>query len=262
MISPINAAKQKLKNDDLAIGMGVRNFRGSEISSIMKSAGYDWLFIDLEHGPTSIESAASICITSLANGIAPIVRVPQGDLNLGTRCLDAGALGIVMPHVDTVEQATKMAEAFRFRPFGRRSIAGNYPHFSFEARSAIETTTILNEATLLVAMMETPEAINNIDAIAAVPGIDILLMGTNDLCLEMGIPGEIDHPKVSTAVDKLVAACKRHGKWAGIGGVYEPGLLTRYINRGVKMILAGNDATLLLDAATEKARLIRECDKR
>jgi 2-keto-3-deoxy-L-rhamnonate aldolase RhmA len=262
MTLPINAAKQKLENNNLAIGMGIRNFRGSEIASIMKSAGYDWLFIDLEHGPTSIESAASICISSLANGVAPIVRVPQGDLNLGTRCLDAGAQGIVMPHVDTVEQATKMAEAFRFKPLGRRSIAGNYPHFNFEARSATETTTTLNEATLLVAMMETPEAINNIDAIASVPGIDVLLMGTNDLCLEMGIPGEVDHPKVSAAVDKLVEACESHGKWAGIGGVYEPGLLTRHINQGVKMILAGNDVTLLLDAATEKARLIRDCDKR
>jgi 2-keto-3-deoxy-L-rhamnonate aldolase RhmA len=78
----------------------------------------------------------------------------------------------------------------------------------------------------------------------------------------MGIPGEVDHPKVSAAVDKLVEACKSHGKWAGIGGVYEPRLLTRHISQGVKMILAGNDVTLLLDAATEKARLIRDCDKR
>ncbi|MDA0237579.1 MAG: aldolase/citrate lyase family protein [Proteobacteria bacterium] len=262
MASLINAAKQKLIKSELAIGVGARNVRGIEIACLMKSAGYDWLFIDMEHGPTSIESAASICITSLANGIAPIVRVPQGDLNLGTRCLDAGALGIVMPHVDNAEQAAKMAEAFRFKPLGRRSIAGNYPHFGFISQSALETTTILNEATLLVAMIETPEAIKNVDSIAAVPGIDVLLMGTNDLCLEMGIPGEIDHPQVSTAILKLVAACKRHGKWAGLGGVYEQNLLAKYINQGVKMILAGNDVTLLLDAATAQAQFVKNCEKR
>ena len=262
MTSLINAAKERLIDNRLAIGMGVRNVRGSEIASIMQSAGYDWLFIDLEHGPTSIESAASICITSLANGIAPIVRVPQGDLNLGTRCLDAGALGIVMPHVDNAKQAATMAEAFRFKPLGPRSIAGNYPHFGFKTQSARETTTMLNDATLLVAMIETPDAIENIDAIAAVPGIDVLLMGTNDLCLEMGIPGEIDHPEVSTAIDGLIEACQRHGKWAGLGGVYEPALLTQYIDRGFQMIIAGNDVTLLLDAATEQAQFIRNCDKR
>ena len=97
--------------------------------------------------------------------------------------------------------AAIMVESLRFKPLGRRSIAGNYHHFGFKVHTASETTTMLNDATLLVAMIETPEAIENIDAIAAVPGINILLMGTNDLCLEMGIPSKVDHPEVSTAID-------------------------------------------------------------
>ena len=253
-----NAAKERLIANELAIGIGVRHVRGPEIAPIMKSAGFDWLFIDLEHGATSVENAASICVSALSTGIAPIVRVPQGDLNLGTRCLDAGAQGIVMPHVDTPEQAKKMVEAFRFNPIGKRSIAGNYAHFNFQSKPAKETTQQLNDNTLLVAMMETPEAIENVDTIAATPGLDALLMGTNDLCLELGIPGEIDHPKVTECIETMVAACVKHGKWAGLGGVYDQTLLTKYIKHGVKMILAGNDVTLLLSAATDQARFVRQ----
>ena len=252
-----NPACERLRRGELAIGVGVRAVRGVEIASIMKTAGYDWLFIDLEHGATSIETAAAICVAALAAGIAPLVRVPQGDLNLGTRCLDAGALGIVMPHVDTVEAARAMVDAFRFAPQGHRSIAGNYAQLRFAPKSASDVVAAFNEATLVVAMMETPRAIENADSIAAVPGIDALLMGTNDLCLEMGIPGQIDHPRVADAVDRVVAACRKHDKWAGLGGVYTKDLLQPYISRGMRMILAGNDVSLLMNAARDQAQFVR-----
>ena len=255
----INPAYERLSRDELAIGVGVRAVRGVEIASIMKTAGFDWLFIDLEHGATSIETAASICVAALAAGIAPLVRVPQGDLNLGTRCLDAGALGIVMPHVDTVQQARAMVDAFRFAPQGHRSIAGNYAQLRFAPTPATEVVKAFNQATLVVAMMETPRAIENAESIAAIPGIDVLLMGTNDLCLEMDIPGQIDHPRVAEAVDRVVSACQKHGKWAGLGGVYTKDLLQAYIARGMRMILSGNDISLLMNAASDQAQFVRDC---
>lgn len=254
-----NPARERLMRDELAIGIGVRAVRGVEIGPMMATAGYDWLFIDLEHGATSVETAAAISVTALSAGIAPLVRVPQGDLNLGTRCLDAGALGIVMPHVDTVEQAKAMVNAFRFAPLGHRSIAGNYAQLRFAPVGATDAVKALNQATLVVAMMETPRAIENVDAIAAIPGIDVLLMGTNDLCLEMDIPGQIGHKRVVEAVDKIVSACKKHGKWPGLGGVYTKELLEPYIARGMRLILAGNDASLLMNAATDHARFVRGC---
>ena len=255
----VNPARDRLDRDELAIGVGVRSVRGVEIAPIMKSAGFDWLFIDLEHGSTSVETAASISVAALSAGIAPLVRVPHGDLNLGTRCLDAGALGIVMPHVDTVEEAHAMVDAFRFAPQGHRSIAGNYAQLGFTSKPASEVVEMFNSSILVVAMMETPQAIENAQQIAAIPGIDVLLMGTNDLCLEMGIPGQIDHPRVAEAIDTVVSACRKHGKWAGLGGVYTRELLQAYIARGMRMILAGNDVSLLMAAATEQAAFVREC---
>jgi 2-keto-3-deoxy-L-rhamnonate aldolase RhmA len=239
------------------VGVGVRGVRGVEIARVMKTAGFDWLFIDLEHGATSTETAYQICVAALDAGIAPLVRVPHGELAMGTRCLDGGALGIVIPHVDTAEQAKAMVDAFKFPPLGHRSIGGGYPHFGFAPTPAKEVVSQLNSATLVVAMIETPQAVSNAEQIAAVPGIDALLMGTNDLCLEMGIPGQLEDERVVKAIDAVVAACRKHGKWPGLGGVYGKELIKRYVTRGMRLILAGNDLSLLLAAAQEQAGFVR-----
>jgi 2-keto-3-deoxy-L-rhamnonate aldolase RhmA len=256
----VNPAKERLKLGRLAVGIGVRGVRGVEVARVMKTAGFDWLFIDLEHGATSTETAYQICVAALDAGIAPLVRVPHGELAMGTRCLDAGALGLVIPHVDTAEQARAMVDAFRFAPLGHRSIGGAYPQFGFASVPAKDVVTELNDATLLVAMIETPRAVENADQIAAVQGIDALLMGTNDLCLEMGIPGQLDHPQVVGAMGTVIAACRKHGKWPGLGGVYARQLMKPYIDRGMRLILAGNDISLLLAAAQEQASFVRSCE--
>jgi 2-keto-3-deoxy-L-rhamnonate aldolase RhmA len=255
----VNVARERLAQGGLAIGIGVRAVRGVEIARIMKTAGYDFLFIDLEHGATSVETAYAICVAALDAGICPLVRVPHDELPLGARCLDAGALGIVIPHVDSADEARAMVQAFRFAPQGKRSIGGAYPQFGFAATPAGEVVGGLNAATLLVAMIETPRAVENVEAIAAVPGIDVLLMGTNDLCLEWGIPGQLEHERVVGAVDAVVAACRKHGKWPGLGGVYGRPLMQRYIGRGMRFVLAGNDISLLLAAAQDQASFARGC---
>lgn len=253
----VNPTQQVLASGDVSVGIGVRGVRGIEIARAMKTAGYDFLFIDLEHGATSVETASAISIAALDAGITPIVRVPHMDLKLATRCLDGGALGIVVPHVDTPEEARAVVEALRFAPLGRRSIGGGYPQFGFAAVPALEAVTALNAATLVIVMIETPTAVANAAAIAAVPGIDGLLMGTNDLCLELGIPGQIDHPKVVEAIDTIVAACRAHGKWPALGGVYTRELLQPYLARGMRIVLAGNDLALLMAAATSQAAFVR-----
>ena len=106
-------------------------------------------------------------------------------------------------------------------------------------------------------MLETPQAIDNAEAIAAVPGIDALLIGTNDLCMEMGIPGEFGHDRVVAAYDKVIAACRAHGKHPGMGGAYAPQLIERYIARGMRLILSGNDFSFLMAGARAQAAGVR-----
>jgi 2-keto-3-deoxy-L-rhamnonate aldolase RhmA len=253
-----NAARDRLAAGELALGVGIRQARTVDIASIMKAAGYDWLFLDLEHNSMDLDTAVQISVAALGAGIAPIVRVPARQYWLATRVLDGGALGIVMPHVDDAEEAKRIADHLRYPPQGHRSIAGGLPHFGYQPVATGEAVKALNAAMLVVVMLETPTAISNADAIAAVPGVDALLIGTSDLSIEMGIPGQFADERVVAAYRDTVAACRAHGKYAGIGGVYEEDLLKRYIGMGVRLVLGGGDLGFMASAAAARAKMLRD----
>jgi 2-keto-3-deoxy-L-rhamnonate aldolase RhmA len=254
-----NPARDRLDAGELALGVGLRQSRTVDIPAIMKACGYDWLFLDLEHNSMDLDTAVQISVAALGAGIAPIARVPAGQFWLATRLLDGGAMGIVMPHVDTVEEAREIADRLRYPPQGHRSIAGGLPHFGYAAVGTAAACAALNAATLVVVMLETPLAIENAAAIAAVPGIDSLLIGTSDLTIEMGIAGQFADDRVVAAYRAVTGACRAHGKFAGIGGVYEEGLLRRYIGMGVRLVLGGGDLGFMMAAATERAKVLRAC---
>jgi len=256
-----NAAKARLKRNQLAVGIGVRLVRNVDIIKVMKAAGFDWLFLDLEHGAMSIETACEISIAAQDSGIAPIVRVPYGELAMATRVLDGGALGIVIPHVDTAEEAKEIADRLRYPPRGHRSVGGGQAQFDYAPMKMADMTKRSDDNTLITVMIETPKAVRNAEAIAAVPGIDSLLVGSSDLSMEMGIPGENGHPKIQEAVDKVIAAGKKHGKWAGMGGAYSEERLQRYIGKGMKLLLAGNDLPMLTNAARTHQTKVRAFQK-
>src|SRR5262249_5040685 len=156
--------------------------------------------------------ATQICIAALATGVTPIVRICAGALDEGTRCLDNGALGVIVPHVDTAARAKEIAHAYRYPPLGHRSWGGPPAVYWVKAPGNAEAQAALNKQVLVVAMIESPEAVRNAKDIAAVEGIDSLLIGTSDLTAELGISGQIDHPKVVEAYQTVGAACKAHGK--------------------------------------------------
>jgi 2-keto-3-deoxy-L-rhamnonate aldolase RhmA len=257
MITVRNHAKERLEAGELALGVGLRQARTVDIGRIMKTAGYDFLFIDMEHNSMSIDLAAQISIAAQDAGITPVVRVPDFQHFHATRALDAGAQGIVVPHVDTPEVAARMVSYCKYPPVGHRSVTGALPQLDFRPAPLGEATAAINAATLLILMLETPAAIDNVDAIAAVPGFDVLLVGTNDLCMEMGIPGQLDHPRVGEAFERIIAACRAHGKHAGLGGVYDPPLMQRYLAMGFRLVLAGSDLSFMLAAAKERAAAVR-----
>ena len=254
-----NPARDRLDAGELALGVGIRQSRTVDIAAIMKACGYDWLFLDLEHNSIDFDTAVQISVAALGAGIAPIVRVPAGQFWLATRVLDGGALGIVMPHVDTAEEAREIADRLRYPPQGHRSIAGGLPHFGYAAVGTAAACAALNIATLVVVMLETPQAIANAGAIAAVPGINSLLIGTSDLTIEMGISGQFADDRVVEAYRTVTDACRAHGKFAGIGGIYEEGLLRRYVGMGVRLVLGGGDLGFMMAAAAERAKVLRDC---
>jgi 4-hydroxy-2-oxoheptanedioate aldolase len=253
-----NVAREKLEAGELALGVGIRLSRSVEIAKAMAVAGYDWLFLDMEHGTLSLEACAQIATAALDAGIAPVARVPNGEYAIATRALDNGTLGIVMPHVDTPEEAREVVDRLKYPPLGHRSMGGVGPHYGLRNAGIGEQAEAMNAANLTVVMLETPTGIKNADAIAAVAGIDVLLIGTNDLCAELGIHGQFASERVVEAYKAVVAACNKHGKYAGVGGVYTEELLTRYVGMGCRFVLAGQDGGFLLAAAQQRSGFLRK----
>jgi 2-keto-3-deoxy-L-rhamnonate aldolase RhmA len=259
LVELTNPLRTRLGSGAIAAGIGAKLVASAELAPLLRTAGFDWLFIDLEHGKFSVESACELATAALGAGIAPIVRIPARQYWMGARVLDGGALGIVVPHVDTADEARAMVNAFRFPPLGHRSVSGNYPHFGFAGMPVAAAVPALDAATFLVAMIETPQAVDAAESIAAVAGLDALLVGCSDLSVEMGIPGQVGSDRVAGALERVVGACRKHGKVAGFGGAYAEPLLRRYTGLGMRLVLAGNDTSILVEAAKARADVLRSC---
>ncbi len=253
----INHTKRQLQEGKLALGLGLRSARTVDIAQLARTADFDWLFIDCEHNSMGTDTAAQIAAAALAVGITPLVRVPGYEHYLASRMLDNGAQGIVVPHVETAEHAHRIAQYCRFPPVGHRSMGGPLQQVGFAPMPVGEMSRAVNEETLVVVMLESSAGIANCEAIAAVPGIDVLLIGTTDLSFELGVPGQFDDPRIEDAYRKVIAACHRHGKFPGMGGVYVPAIMQRFVDMGARFILAGSDFGLLQQAATARAAMIR-----
>jgi 4-hydroxy-2-oxoheptanedioate aldolase len=136
----------------------------------------------------------------------------------------------------------------RFPPFGERSPGGGFIQLDWEAMPVCQATDLMNDNLLLTVMVENPTSVANIEAIAAVQGVDVISIGSNDLALSMGIPGEFDHPDLLTAYEKVAAAARKNGKYLRIGGIFDPQLIKRSIEIGSRMIMLGHDSGFMQQA--------------
>jgi 2-keto-3-deoxy-L-rhamnonate aldolase RhmA len=257
MATIVNRAKRQLEKGELCLGLGLRMVRTVEIGRVLETCGYDWAFIDMEHNSMNLDTAVQIAVACQDAGVTPIVRVPGYEHHHASRALDAGAMGVVFPHVDTAEHARQLVSYCKYPPQGHRSAAGAMPQLNFQAVPQAEASELVNANTLVVMMLESPKAIGNAEAIAAVPGVDVLLIGSNDLCMEMGIPSQFGSPKLHAAFETVLAACKQHNKWPGYGGVYDETQSTKFIQMGMRFILASGDLPLFMRAATERSKFLR-----
>ncbi len=253
-----NIAKERLRDGELSIGVGLRMARTVDVAKAVKTAGMDWLFVDMEHSSISVDTAAQICVASLDSGVAPLVRVPIQDYSVATRVLDGGALGIVMPHINSVDEAKRMVAELRFPPLGHRGVTGAMPHFDYDVDDLGKAMEILNDEILLVVMVETQEMVDAADDIAAIEGLDVVMIGTNDLATAMGLPQQFGHERIAAAYRKVGDACRTHGKWMGMGGVGDNDLIEKYVGLGVRFVLNGNDLNYMIDGMRRKAAALRQ----
>ncbi len=251
-----NLTKRRLAEGKVAIGFGVQQSRLIDIAQVAQTCGFDWLFLDMEHSALDIGIASQIATAALPVGITPIVRVPGKEHHHATRMLDCGTQGVVVPHVDSADDAKRVVDYCRYPPLGHRSLYGLQPQFAFKGLPGDEAMRLADEEMLVAAMVESPAAVAQAAAIAAVPGIDIVLVGTNDFCAEAGISGQLGHPMVEAAYRTVIDACHAHGKVPGMGGDVDHPLMERYIAMGMRFVLAGNDIAFLMQAARQRATFL------
>jgi len=256
-----NTVLEKLRAGEVVLGLSVRMVRTGEIAKIAEASGHDFIFIDMEHAPITLEAAAAMSVAALDTGITPIVRVAGHETFHMSRVLDGGAMGVVVPHVNNAEEARHAVAACRFPPIGHRSVAGGYAQLGYASMPAGEASDYMNRNTLLAVMIETPEAVENIEEIAAVDGIDVIYIGSNDLLMEMGLPGQFGGEALEKAAKRIIDASLAHGKLPGIGGVRDAELATKFVRMGSRFLTTHSDFAFLIEAASNRTALLRKAVK-
>jgi len=249
----------RLRSGEIGLALIVKQIRTIDIALAAKTCGFDAVYVDLQHSTIPEDAAAQISAAAVQCGITPLIRIPKGAYGTALRLLDSGALGIVVPEVENAEEAREAVSFCKFAPVGRRSNANRYPQFCYQSLPAAEARRILDENTLVIWMIESEAALHNADAIAAVPGVDVVHIGTSDLSSDIGAPGSNMHPKVLEAVETVVTACKRHNKIPGVGGLGggDPKHYEEVIRLGARFFSAGNDWALMMSAFQERVKLLR-----
>jgi 4-hydroxy-2-oxoheptanedioate aldolase len=249
----LNPVKEKLRAGKASVGSWL-NLASPLAAEVMAAEGFEWLTVDTEHSPWDMGDLANAFRAIEARGAIPLARAWSQSPEVLARILDAGALGVVVPHVSTAEQAGSLARAVRYPPQGARSLG------SIRASTLPDYFARANDDILLVPMIEDPEGVENIDAIMAVDGIDVALLGTTDLGLAMGLrrdelDGDAEHERL---IGRVLEGCRRAGKPAGIP-VADVESVNRRIAQGFQFIDFSNDLAFLRTAVkAQLAQIVTE----
>ena len=208
--------RKRVLAGECVYGMMIRQARDPGAPAIYAAAGYDFAFIDMEHGNYSMETVADLIRGAKSAGIAPVIRIPHLETHFISRVLDAGAEGIMVPMTSTKDQAEAIVHYSKYTPLGHRGFGSQTGQTDYKPVKSVEFMKEANEHTLIIAQIETQEAVENIDAILGVEGIDVGLIGPNDLSISLGIPDQMNSETLIKAIDRVVERAKKRKKATGI----------------------------------------------
>jgi len=235
--------KEKLRKNKLSIGSWL-SLSHPSIAEILARSGFEWLTIDMEHSVISLKESQNLIGIIESSGIAPLVRVPENSHSFIKRVMDAGAHGIIVPMVNSKEEAIKVVKAVKYPPMGTRGVglarAQGYG-FNFENYSKR-----INKDSIVIVQIEHIDAINNLEEILNVQGVDASMLGPYDLSASLGYPGDFKRKEFKLAIKKYIQTCKKMGKVAGYHVVHpDPQLVRVKILEGFRFIAVGFDALYL-----------------
>jgi len=255
----MSGLRQRLQSGEVILGQMVLELFTPGIGPMLDACGLDFVIFDMEHGRCDIPLLAEMIASCRGSNIVPMARVPDLTFAPLSRALDLGARGVMVPRVETREQAEGVVRQLKYAPQGERGVALGVAHDLHKAGSP-EFFQKTNDETVVILLLETAKAFENLDAILSVPGVDIAWMGHYDLTVSMGIPAQFDHPAFLAAMDLLVATCRRHG--------VAPGFLpptaesaAHWINKGFRAVSLGSDIGIFLDGVRKFKTYVLEKGK-
>jgi 2-keto-3-deoxy-L-rhamnonate aldolase RhmA len=252
----INSVKNSLNAGKLQIGCGFQQIRSVEVARILAAAGFDWTFLDGEHGGFGIETLQDLCRTSAMAGMCPIVRVADMQYSLVARALDCGAQGVIFPRVESPELLEKAVSWTKFPPVGVRGFGLAATHVEYERATIPHVLAHQNENTMVVLQIETKLAVDRRDELLAVPGIDAVLIGPVDLSISLGVPGEFEHPRMIDAMESVRDSCLKYGVAPGTQ-LRTLALAKFWKERGMIFLGSGSETGFLFDKASEVVAALR-----
>jgi 2-keto-3-deoxy-L-rhamnonate aldolase RhmA len=251
-----NPVKHSLRQGGVSLGTFVFEFPSTGIARIAAEAGAEFVIFDMEHTGWSVETIKMLIATSRPAALVPIVRIPASEYHFVARVLDMGAMGIMVPMVESEEQARRFVQSAKYPPAGRRGAAFAVAHDDYRAGPMAEKIATANAEQLLIAQVETVRGLENVEAIAAVEGIDVIWIGQADLTTSLGIPGAYTHPTFLAAVDRIAAACRAHDRTLGYLAL-DIADGRAMLARGFRMIAYGGDLWLYQQALRQGLDALR-----
>jgi 2-keto-3-deoxy-L-rhamnonate aldolase RhmA len=253
----VNHVKKALREGRLQLGCSFAQLRSPAVATILGKAGLDWCYLDAEHGPFDFALLQDLCRASIAAGMAPIVRVADVQYHLIARSLDCGAMGILLPRVESPEVLARAASWTFFPPVGIRGYGFTQHNVDYEPVTIPQIIQHANDNTMLVFQIETQAALDRRDELISVPGVDAVMVGPADLSISLGIPGQFEHPKLIDAIEKIIERCRRYHVAPGIH-IRSLHLAKFWRDRGMRFLSTGGDALFLFDKASETVKALRE----
>jgi len=246
----VNRTKEVLRRGGTAVGTMIGTFASPEVAAIVAAAGFDFFIVDNEHGFFSLESDQALIRQGRECGIDAFVRVPDAAYHLIARTLDAGAEGVMIPRVEDRETVEQIVQWVYYPPLGRRGYGAKPMVTGYRSPPMPQVMEHLNRNTLLIIQVESAAAVDRVQDLVAVPGVDVALIGPADLSTSLGVPGEFEHPKMERAMQRVVDACNNAGIACGAHLASTP-MLNKWRQRGMRFLMCSSDARMLLAGASE-----------
>jgi 2-keto-3-deoxy-L-rhamnonate aldolase RhmA len=252
-----NPVKAKLKRGETAIGTMLFEFFVPGIPRLMAHTGAEFAIYDMEHTGMSFETLRMLAAASRGPSPVPMCRVPATEYHFMARALDVGMLGLMIPMMESAEQARRVVEATRYPPHGRRGAGFGMAQDDYERASLDDKIAAANERTFIIAQIESPDGLENLEAIGATDGIDCLWIGHNDLSIQMGIPGQFTSQAFQDAMARVAEVADKNGKPCGVAaGSIE--MAEEWMSKGYRAIAYGADHRLFADGLTSGIDAVRK----